>query len=130
MVTLRKTKELDKALLVGKIREQFKSIGKLKYQRTLLEFFNDEKQFLGDNVFETTFKSRESDAPLIYEVSGPYDVVSNEYATIARVYYRGNLKYAYDIKPGIYREPLRWCGSILIRCSTLLEKRSLLELES
>ena len=101
MITLRKTKELDKALLVRKIREQFKNIGKLKYQRNLLEFFNDKKQFLGDNVFETTFKSREGDAPLIYEVSGPYDVVSNEYATIARVYYRGNLKFAYDIKPGI-----------------------------
>jgi hypothetical protein len=103
MSELKKTMELDKAILVEKIREQFMKIDQLKYQRKLFEFFDNQGKFLGDNVFETTFKQREGDAPLVYEVSGPYDVVSKEYATIARVYLRGELKFECDMKLGIFQ---------------------------
>lgn len=95
--------DLDKTILVERIREQFKNIDRLKYQRKLLEFFDDQGKFLGDNVFETTFKLREDDAPLVYEVSGPFDTVSKEYATIARVYLRGELKFECDMKLGIFQ---------------------------
>jgi hypothetical protein len=103
MSELKTTMELDKVLLVGKIREGFRAIGQLKYKRALIEFFDDQGKFLGDNVFETTFKLRGADAPLIYEVSGPYDSVSKEYATLARVYLRGELKFECDLKPGIFQ---------------------------
>jgi hypothetical protein len=88
-------------LLVDRIRTQFRNERQLRYQRSLVEFFDDHGKFIGDNVFETTFKMRDGDAPLVYEVSGPYDAVSNQYATIARVYAAGQLKFIYDIKPGI-----------------------------
>jgi hypothetical protein len=103
MQELIRTVDLDKALLVGKIREQFRNMDQLKYQRSLLEFFDDQGKFLGDNVFETTFKLRKEAAPLVYEVSGPYDVVSREYATVARVYLRGELQFECDLKPGIFQ---------------------------
>jgi hypothetical protein len=103
MIKLKKTTNLDKVLLVERIREQFTKIEQLKYRRTLLEFFDDQGKFLGDNVFETTFKLRNGDAPLVYEVSGPYDVVSKEYATNARVYYRAELQFECDMKSGIFQ---------------------------
>ena len=116
MHELKKTKDLEKSVLIDKIREQFKDIDKLKYQRTLLEFFDDQGQFLGDNVFETTFKLREDDAPLVYEVSGPYDAVSKEYATIARVFYRGELEFECDLKPGILQ---RTAAMVILYLDTL-----------
>ena len=116
MRELKKTKDLDKFILVEKIREQFKDIQKLKYQRALLEFFGDQGQFLGDNVFETTFKLRDDDAPLVYEVSGPYDAVSKEYATIARVFYQGNLQFECDLKPGILQ---RTAAMVILYLDTL-----------
>jgi hypothetical protein len=103
MIELKKTTNLDKVLLVEKIREQFTKIEQLKYRRALLEFFDDQGKFLGDNVFETTFKVRDGDAPLVYEVSGPYDNISKEYATIARVYYRAELQLECDMKTGIFQ---------------------------
>ena len=101
MTTLITTPNLDKDLLVRKIVEQFLQADALIYKRPLLEFFDDQGRFIGDNLFETTFKLRPDQAPLIYEVSGPYDTVSKEYATIAKVYHRGELVFQFDLKPGI-----------------------------
>ena len=67
----------------------------------LLEFEDSEGSFIGDNVFETTFLLRGNEAPLIYEVSGPYDVISNEYATIGRIYENGKRIFECDIKSQI-----------------------------
>ena len=91
---------LDKDLLVKKIVEQFRNSENLIYKRSLLEFFDDQGQFIGDNVFETTFKTRENQAPLIYEISGPYDAVSKKVATIAKVFHRGELLFQCDIEEG------------------------------
>ena len=66
---------LNKETLIANIRQQIINSYRLKYQRTLLEFENLDGSFLGDNVFETTFLLRDDQAPLIYEVSGPYDVM-------------------------------------------------------
>ena len=91
---------LNKSSLVANIREQFQNIDQLKYQRALQEFFDDGK-FIGDNVFETSFKLREGKYPLAYEVSGPYCAASNEYATIGRIYERGEQVFASNIKQQI-----------------------------
>ena len=91
---------LNKSSLVANIREQFQNIDQLKYQRALQEFFDDGK-FIGDNVFETSFKLREGKHPLAYEVSGPYCAASNEYATIGRIYERGEQVFASNIKQQI-----------------------------
>jgi hypothetical protein len=92
---------LDKPSLVANIRRQFENISQLKYQRALMEFFDDDKSFIGDNVFETTFKLRPGLSPLAYEVSGPYCAASNEYATIGRIYENGQQIFTRDIKPQI-----------------------------
>ena len=97
------TPSLDKNLLVAKIVEQFRHADQLYYKRALLEVFDDQGRFIGDNVFETTFKLRPDRAPLIYEVSGPYDSVSKEYATVAKVFHRGQLEFQFDLKPGIFQ---------------------------
>jgi ornithine cyclodeaminase/alanine dehydrogenase-like protein (mu-crystallin family) len=91
---------LDKPTLVDNIRTQFKNLDKLKYQRSLQEFF-DGDAFIGDNVFETCFKIRAGLPPLAYEVSGPYCAASNEYATIGRIYERGELVFERNIKQQI-----------------------------
>ena len=119
MIELIKTSDLDKDLLVDQIREQFTKIEQLKYRRTLLEFFDDQGKFLGDNVFETTFKLKNGDAPLVYEVSGPYDAVSKEYATIARVYYRADLQFECDMKSGIFQ---RTAAMVWLYLDTLKHK--------
>ena len=80
---------LDKGALMANIRAQIANSNQLKYQRALLEFEDNNGSFLGDNVFETSFLLRGGQAPLIYEVSGPYDTVSNEYATVGRIYDSG-----------------------------------------
>tara|TARA_B100001245_G_scaffold63987_1_gene44353 strand:+ start:25 stop:921 length:897 start_codon:yes stop_codon:yes gene_type:complete len=92
---------LNKETLIANIRQQIINSYRLKYQRTLLEFENLDGSFLGDNVFETTFLLRDDQAPLIYEVSGPYDVISNEYATIGRIYESGQCVFECDIKAQI-----------------------------
>lgn len=92
---------LDKAKLVRTIKAEFEAMDQLKYKRSLLEFLDDDGGFLGDNVFETSFKMRENLPPLIYEVSGPYDVISNEYATIGRIYESGQRVFETDIKDQI-----------------------------
>lgn len=91
---------LDKASLVANIRTQFHNIDQLKYQRALQEFFDGET-FIGDNVFETCFKLRAGLPPLAYEVSGPYCATSNEYATIGRIYERGEQVFESNIKQQI-----------------------------
>lgn len=91
---------LDKISLVKRIREQFENIELLKYQRALQEFFDGDK-FIGDNVFETSFKLHSGEAPIIYEVSGPYCAISNEYATIGRIYENGQQVFESDIKQQI-----------------------------
>lgn len=91
---------LDKATLVANIRTQFENIEQLKYQRSLQEFF-DGSSFIGDNVFETSFKLREDLPPLAYEVSGPYCAASNEYETIGRIYEKGELIFERNIKQQI-----------------------------
>lgn len=91
---------LDKASLVANIRTQFQNIDQLKYQRALQEFFDGET-FIGDNVFETCFKLRAGLPPLAYEVSGPYCATSNEYATIGRIYERGEQVFESNIKQQI-----------------------------
>lgn len=103
MSQLRTTQNLDKDLLVDKIVEQFRRADQLYFKRSLLEFFDDQGQFIGDNLFETTFKLRPGQAPLIYEVSGPYDTVSKQYATIAKIYHRGELEFQCDLKAGIFQ---------------------------
>ncbi len=103
MLKLFQTNELDKDLLVKKIVEQFRSGEKLIFKRSLLEFFDDQGQFIGDNLFETTFKTRKNQAPLIYEVSGPYDTISKQYATVAKVYHQGELLFQSDLKAGIFQ---------------------------
>ncbi len=80
---------LDKDVLIGNIRNRIAGSKQLKYQRALLEFEDNAGGFLGDNVFETSFLLRDAQTPLIYEVSRPYDTVSNEYATIGRIYDSG-----------------------------------------
>ncbi|MCW8879072.1 MAG: hypothetical protein OQK51_18625 [Kangiellaceae bacterium] len=91
---------LEKDALVASIKEQYENIGRLKYQRALLEFF-DKGIFIGDNVFETSFKLRPGLAPLAYEVSGPYCAMSNEYATLGRIYENGQQIFESDIKQQI-----------------------------
>ncbi len=103
MQDLYPTSDLNKGLLVEKIIEQFRNTSKLNYKRALLEFFDESGRFIGDNLFETTFKIRENHAPLIYEVSGPYDTVSKEYATIGKVYQSGELLFQCDLKSGIFQ---------------------------
>lgn len=92
---------LDKTALTDAIRAQVSNSSQLKYQRSLLEFEDNEGGFLGDNVFETSFLLREGQTPLIYEVSGPYDVVSNEYATVGRMYDRGKCIFECNMKDQI-----------------------------
>jgi len=92
---------LNEARLIENIREQVRSMAALKYKRSLLEFEDNDGKFLGDNVFETSFKMREDLPPLVYEVSGPYDVISNEYATIGRIYESGQRIFEADIKDQI-----------------------------
>lgn len=92
---------LDKDALVANIRAQIVGSSQLKYQRALLEFEDNQGGFLGDNVFETSFLLREEQSPLIYEVSGPYDTVSNEYATIGRIYESGKRIFECDMKDQI-----------------------------
>jgi len=92
---------LNETELVEAIRHQFHTMSDLKYKRSLLEFEDNDGAFLGDNVFETSFKMRDNLPPLIYEVSGPYDVISNEYATIGRVYEKGQRVFEADIKDQI-----------------------------
>ena len=103
MTQLYTTHNLDKVLLVDKIVEQFRNIDQLYFKRSLLEFFDDQGQFIGDNLFETTFKLQPDQAPLVYEVSGPYDTVSKQYATIGKVYQRGELLFQCDLKAGIFQ---------------------------
>ena len=92
---------LDRTALTDAIRAQVANSSQLKYQRSLLEFEDNSGGFLGDNVFETSFLLREGQTPLIYEVSGPYDVVSNEYATIGRMYDSGKRIFECDMKDQI-----------------------------
>ncbi|MGI2170411.1 hypothetical protein ACROAE_09465 [Shewanella sp. MF05960] len=92
---------LDKDTLMANIRGQFVNSKQLKYQRKLLEFTDNSGAFLGDNVFETSFLLRDQQSPLVYEVSGPYDVISNEYATIGRIYENGQRIFECDIKDQI-----------------------------
>jgi len=101
MILLETTPTLEKNELVSKIKHIFLNFEQYKYNRVLIEFFTDENIFIGDNVLETTFKIQKNSAPIIYEVSGPYDAKSNSYPTIARVFYEGNLIYECDLKPGI-----------------------------
>lgn len=103
MTKLYPTADLDKDLLVTKIIEQFQKADQLSYQRSLLEFFDEKGSFIGDNLFETTFESRENQTPLIYEVSGPYDTISKQYATIGKIYQAGELLFQCDLKAGIYQ---------------------------
>ena len=97
------THNLDKDLLVDKIVEQFGKMDQIYFKRSLLEFFDDQGQFIGDNLFETSFKLRQDQAPLIYEISGPYDTVSKQYATIGKIYHRGELLFQCDLKAGIFQ---------------------------
>ena len=92
---------LDKDALMASIRAQIANSKQLKYQRALLEFEDNEGGFLGDNVFETSFLLRDGQTPLIYEVSGPYDTVSNEYATVGRIYDSGKRIFECDMKDQI-----------------------------
>lgn len=92
---------LDRPSLVAAIREQFQNINQLKYKRALQEFFDDDGAFIGDNVVETSFKIRAGLPPLVYEVSGPYDSISNEYATLGRIYESGECVFEADIKQQI-----------------------------
>ena len=92
---------LNKERLIANIRQLLINNHRLKYQRALLEFENIDGSFLGDNVFETTFLLRDNQAPLIYEVSGPYDVISNEYATTGRIYEKGQCIFECNIKEQI-----------------------------
>jgi ornithine cyclodeaminase/alanine dehydrogenase-like protein (mu-crystallin family) len=103
MKMLYPTTELDREMLVSQIVEQFRSVDKLNYKRVLLEFFDEKGQFIGDNLFETTFQIRANKAPLIYEVSGPFDIVSKQYATIAKIYHSGELLFQCDLKAGIFQ---------------------------
>ena len=92
---------LDKDKLIDNIKRQILNFSSLKYQRSLLEFKDSEGGFIGDTVLETMFLLRDNKAPLIYEVSGPYDVISNEYATIGRIYENGERIFECDIKSQI-----------------------------
>lgn len=92
---------LDEDDLMAEIRMRVANSSQLKYQRALLEFEDNAGGFLGDNVFETSFLLREDQAPLIYEVSGPYDTVSNAYATVGRIYEGGQRIFECDIKDQI-----------------------------
>lgn len=92
---------LDKDDLMANIRSQIANSSQLKYQRALLEFEDNDGGFLGDNVFETSFLLRDGQTPLIYEVSGPYDTVSNEYATVGRIYESGKRIFECDMKDQI-----------------------------
>jgi ornithine cyclodeaminase/alanine dehydrogenase-like protein (mu-crystallin family) len=92
---------LDKDALIANIRAQIAGSSQLKYQRALLEFEDNAGGFLGDNVFETSFLLRDGQPPLIYEVSGPYDTVSNEYATVGRIYESGKRVFECDMKDQI-----------------------------
>jgi hypothetical protein len=103
MFELIPTDNLDKKLLAEKITDQFRSADKLFYKRALLEIFDDKGKFLGDDLFETTFKLVEEQAPIIYEISGPYDTVSKKYATIAKIYHNGEMVYQLDLKAGIFQ---------------------------
>ena len=100
---------LNKERLIANIRQLLINNHRLKYQRALLEFENMDGSFLGDNVFETTFLLRGDQAPLIYEVSGPYDVISNEYATTGRIYEKGQCVSLSAISRNRFNsELLRW----------------------
>jgi len=101
MIAIPKTPKLNKDELVENIKDIFIHFENYSYQRVLLEFFSPEGCFIGDNVVETTFALREKHAPLIYEVSGPFDAFSNQYPTLARVFLNGDLVYQCDLKPGI-----------------------------
>ncbi|MFT6091265.1 MAG: ornithine cyclodeaminase/alanine dehydrogenase-like protein (mu-crystallin family) [Sulfitobacter sp.] len=92
---------LDKDVLIANIRTQFANSNQLKYKRAMFEFEDSAGGFLGDNVFETSFLLRDNQPPLIYEVSGPYDVISNEYATIGRIYESGQRIFECDMKDQI-----------------------------
>ena len=92
---------MDRDALLARVKERFLSADQLSYVRSLQEVFGPDDAFLGDNVFETTFDRDSSTPPLVYEVSGPYDAASREYATVGRVYRGGALQWSGDIKPGI-----------------------------
>jgi hypothetical protein len=108
--------ELDKDELVSNIKGIFLQFDRYLYRRVLCEFFTAEGTFIGDNLTETTFALREGKSPMIYEVSGPYDSVSNEYATIARVLEGGKILYECDLKPGILQ---RTAAMTLLYLNTL-----------
>lgn len=101
MHPIKKIPELNKDKLVKRIKELFYNVEKYHYKRELIELFDKENHFIGDNLIETTFSMNGTNSPMIYEISGPYDAISKEYATIARVYNHGILKYEFDLKSGI-----------------------------
>ena len=52
-------------------------------------------------MFEITCEKRDGKPPLVYEVSGPYEASSRQYATRARMFEDGHQVFEAEIKSGI-----------------------------
>lgn len=100
MIQLPNTPSLNKEKLVELIKDKFLHIEDYKYHRTLQDFKDNEGNFLGDNFWETTFKLNEGESPTIYEITGPFDIVSKKYAYVARVFKEGEMLYQFDMRAG------------------------------
>ncbi|MBU0975577.1 hypothetical protein KJ918_02155, partial [Patescibacteria group bacterium] len=101
MIKLPTTPALDKDKLVEQIKDKFLNLKQYKYKRILAGFLDENGNYLGDNFFETTFKFQDPKPPVVYEISGPFDSVSNKFAGIARVFYEAELMFEYDHVGGI-----------------------------
>lgn len=93
--------DFDKPQLAEKILSCFKKQEEYLYKRNLIEVFDKNNKFIGDNLVETIFHVKKDGPPVVYEISGPYDATSKEYATCARVYYQGELIFEFDMKRAI-----------------------------
>lgn len=100
MIKLQPTPKLDKEKLVELIKEKFLNIEDYKYHRVLQDYRDNEGNFIGDNFWESTFKLSEGESPTIYEITGPYDIVSKKYAYVARVFKDGDMVYQFDMRAG------------------------------
>jgi ornithine cyclodeaminase/alanine dehydrogenase-like protein (mu-crystallin family) len=92
--------EIDKSKLVGKIKQIFLNQDAYLYSRKLIEIFDQNGKFIGDNFNETIFKLNGDLPPIIFETSGPYDVFTNDYSHFARIIHNTKLLYQCDFKPG------------------------------
>lgn len=101
MLSIIDTPILNKELLINRIKKNFLNFDDFKFSRNILEFTDNKGDFLGDNFSETSFKIIKNNAPIIFQVTGPYDVISNDYAMLAQVFHKAKLIFEFDMKKGI-----------------------------